>query len=163
MDTAQSHTQTLVQNTPHYEAYAATKVGSYTLAGIGAHRWRQCRCPSCAPYAVRQGGCCSIPALTRLLRGVRSRWRCGTIAFEFPIRASTLLDVPGWCPARPRTRRATRLRLVSVFCQGWVRLLVALLRQGPLPVGRFVPEPWPVVPPLVEEVCELALAMPEAA
>jgi len=40
---------------------------------------------------------------------------------------------------------------------------VALLRQAPLPEGRFVPEPWPVVPPLIEEVCELALAMPAAA
>jgi len=32
--------------------------------------------------------------------------------------ASTLLDVPGWCPERPRTWRATRLRLVRVLCQG---------------------------------------------
>ena len=84
-------------------------------------------------------------------------------AAEETIPVSTLLDVTGVCPERPRTRRATRLRLVSVFRQGWVRLLVALLRQDPLPAGRFVPEPWPVVPPLGEEVCELALAMPEAA
>jgi hypothetical protein len=84
-------------------------------------------------------------------------------AAEETIPVSTLLDVTGVCPERPRTRRATRLRLVSVFRQGWVRLLVALLRQDPLPEGRFVPEPWPVVPPLLEEVCELALAMPEAA
>jgi hypothetical protein len=34
------------------------------------------------------------------------------------IPASTLLDVTVWCPERPRTRRATRLRLVSVFRQG---------------------------------------------
>src|SRR5262249_47379681 len=53
--TAQSHTQTLVQTTPHSEASEAPKVGSYTLAGTGAHRWRQCRCPSRAPYAVRWG------------------------------------------------------------------------------------------------------------
>ena len=79
------------------------------------------------------------------------------------IPASTVLDVTGWCPERPRTRRATRLRLVRVFRQGWVRRLVALLRQDPLPEGRLVPEPWPVVPPLAEEVCELALTMPEAA
>src|SRR3989475_4521222 len=79
------------------------------------------------------------------------------------VPASTLLDVTALCPDRPRTRRATRLRLVSVFRQGWVRLLVALLRQAPLPAGRFVPEPWPVVPPLAEEGCELAMAMPEAA
>ena len=62
----------------------------------------------------------------------------------------TLLDVTGLGPARPRTRRATRLRLVSVFRQGWVTLLVALLRHAPLPQGRFVPEPWPMVPPLEE-------------
>ncbi len=64
------------------------------------------------------------------------------------IPASTVLDVTGWCSERPRTRRATRLRLVSVFRQGWVRLLAALLRQEPLPEGRLVPEPWPIVPPL---------------
>ena len=84
-------------------------------------------------------------------------------AADETIPASTLLDVTALCPERPRSRRATRLRLVSVFRQGWVTLLVALLRQEPLPEGRFVPEPWPVVPPLATEVCERALAMPEAA
>jgi hypothetical protein len=84
-------------------------------------------------------------------------------AAEETIPVSTRLDVTGWCPGRPRTRRATRLRLVSVFRQGGVRLLVALLRQDPWPEGRCVPEPWPVVPPLAEEVCELAMAMPAAA
>ena len=64
------------------------------------------------------------------------------------IPASPLLDVTAWCPERPRTRRATRLRLVSVFRQGWGRRLVALLRQEPLPPGRLVPDPWPAVPPL---------------
>jgi hypothetical protein len=85
----------------------------------------------------------------------------GTVDETIPV--STLLDVTGLCPERPRTRRATRLRLVSVFRQGWVQRLVALLRQDPLPEGPCVPEPWPVVPPLAEEVCERALAMPEAA
>jgi hypothetical protein len=66
------------------------------------------------------------------------------------IPVSTLLDVTGMCPERPRMRRATRLRLVSVFRQGWVTIVVAFLRQDPLPQGRFVPEPWPVVPPLEE-------------
>ena len=84
-------------------------------------------------------------------------------ATEETIPVSTLLDVTGLYPERPRTRRATRLRLVSVLRQGWVRRLVALLRQDPMPEGRFVPEPWPVVPPLAEEVCELAMPMPEAA
>src|SRR5437867_13138207 len=79
------------------------------------------------------------------------------------IPASTLLDVTAWCPECPRTRRATRLRLVSVFRQGWVRLLGALLRQEPLPQGRFVPEPWPVVPPLEEATSEPPMALPIAA
>src|SRR6266403_2227393 len=79
------------------------------------------------------------------------------------IPVSTLLDVTGMCPERPRIRRATRLRLVSVFRQGWVTLLVALLRHEPMPQGRFVPEPWPVVPPLEEEVPVPVRAMPKAA
>ena len=66
-------------------------------------------------------------------------------------------------PERPWTRRATRLRLVSVFRQGWVTLVVALLRHEPMPQGRVVPEPWPVVPPLEEAVAVPVSAMPKAA
>jgi len=77
--------------------------------------------------------------------------------------ASTLGDIIALCPGRPRTRRATRLRLVSVFRQGWVALLVALLRHDPLPQGHVVPEPWPTVPALEDEACEPAMALPEAA
>jgi hypothetical protein len=84
-------------------------------------------------------------------------------AADETIPVSTLRDVTGWCPQRPRTRRATRLRLVSGLRQGWGQRLGALLRQDPLPEGRFVPDPWPGVPPLAGEVCEQALAMPEAA
>jgi hypothetical protein len=47
--------------------------------------------------------------------------------------ASTLLDVTALCPGQLRSRQATRLRLMSVFRQGWVALLVALLQQEPLP------------------------------
>jgi Transposase DDE domain len=79
------------------------------------------------------------------------------------IPASTLLAVTVWCPERPRTRRATRLRLVSVFRQGWVRLLVALLRQEPLPQGRLVPEPWAAVPPLAGAPEAPEVVLPEAA
>ena len=42
-----------------------------------------------------------------------------------------------------RPRRATQLRLVSVFRQGWITILVALLNHRRLPQGRFVLEPWP--------------------
>ena len=44
-------------------------------------------------------------------------------------------------PARPR--RAMQLRLVSVFRQGWITILVAVLNHRRLPQGRWVPEPWP--------------------
>jgi hypothetical protein len=84
-------------------------------------------------------------------------------AADETIPASTRLDVTALCPGRPRTRRATRLRLVRVFRQGWVALLVALLRQEPLPEGRFVPDPWPAVPAWEDEAHEPLLAMPEAA
>src|SRR5215813_13428950 len=79
------------------------------------------------------------------------------------IPVGTLLDVTGMCPERPRTRRATRLRLVSVFRQGWVRLLVALLRQEPLPAGRLVAAPWPIVPPLADDSYAPEVVLQEAA
>lgn len=60
------------------------------------------------------------------------------------------------CPALPpRTRRATRLRLVGCFRQGWTRILAALLDGRRLPVGRFWPDPGPDPPPLL-------LALPAA-
>ena len=59
------------------------------------------------------------------------------------IPPSTLLDVTGLLAQQRRQRRATRLRLVSVFRRGWVAILTALLNQHRLPTGRFLPEPWP--------------------
>jgi hypothetical protein len=38
---------------------------------------------------------------------------------------------------------ATQLRLGSVFRRGWITILVALINQHRLPLGRFKPEPWP--------------------
>ncbi len=84
-------------------------------------------------------------------------------AAEETIPASTLRDVTGGCPARSRSRRATRRRLVSVLRQGWVARLVAWLRQEPLPTGRFVPEPWPAVPSWEDEAREPQQARPKAA
>ena len=69
---------------------------------------------------------------------------------EETIPASTVPDVTALVPAQPRMRRATRLRLVSVFRRGWTLILVALLDQAPLPIGRLIPEPWPAVTPLKE-------------
>jgi len=45
---------------------------------------------------------------------------------------------------------AARWRLVSVFQRGWVTILVALLNHDRLPLGRWLPEPWPAAPPLPE-------------
>ena len=70
---------------------------------------------------------------------------------EETIPASTIPDVTALIPEPPRMRRATRLRLVSVFRRGWNLILVALLDQAPLPMGRFVPEPWPAVMALEEQ------------
>jgi hypothetical protein len=83
---------------------------------------------------------------------------------EETIPASTVPDVTALVPESPRTRRATRLRLVSIFRRGWNFILVALLDQAPLPVGRFVPEPWPAIP-VPEEVSSSlpVLALPRAA
>ena len=81
-----------------------------------------------------------------------------------PSPASTVLDVTALVPQPARTRRATRLRLVSVFRRGWTLIVVALLDQTPLPMGRFVPEPWPAVPVPEEETASLpGLVLPQAA
>ena len=65
---------------------------------------------------------------------------------EDAIASSTVLDVTAVLGAQRRQRRATRLRLVSVFRRGWITILVALLRHEPLPPGRLQPEPWPALP-----------------
>ncbi|MGH8060328.1 MAG: transposase [Candidatus Entotheonellia bacterium] len=74
---------------------------------------------------------------------------------EETIPMSTLLDVTDALASQRRQRRATRLRLVSIFRRGWITILVALLNHDPLPLGAFLPEPWPRVPALEanEVVC----------
>src|SRR5918996_725216 len=64
-------------------------------------------------------------------------------AAEETMPPSTFLDLSGALGQARRHRRATRLRLVSVFRQGWNLILGALLQGWRLPTGRFVPEPWP--------------------
>src|SRR5262249_61594228 len=65
---------------------------------------------------------------------------------EETIPASTVPDVTALVPAPPRTRRATRLRLVRVFRRGWDLIPVGLLDHAPLPLGRLVPETRPAGP-----------------
>jgi hypothetical protein len=66
-------------------------------------------------------------------------------AADASVPPSTLPDVTEFLRQARRQRRATRLRLVSIFRQGWNLILGALLNQRRLPTGRFVPEPWPSV------------------
>jgi hypothetical protein len=63
------------------------------------------------------------------------------------IAESTLADLQPAITAPHRQRRATQARLVGVFRRGWRLILVALLTQQPLPLGRLVPEAWPLDPP----------------
>ena len=62
---------------------------------------------------------------------------------EETVPVSTRLALPADGLPRSRPRRATQLRLVRVFRQGWITILGALLHHHRLPLGRFVPEPWP--------------------
>lgn len=64
-------------------------------------------------------------------------------AAEETIPPSTFLDLTAALAQAHRPCKATRLRLVSVFRQGWNLILVALLQGRQLPTGRFVPESWP--------------------
>jgi Transposase DDE domain len=65
---------------------------------------------------------------------------------EDAIPDSTLLSLVDIDLTPRRQRRATRLRLVSLFRRGWAALLGALLDGAPLPPGRFRPHPWPALP-----------------
>src|SRR5215471_18596130 len=62
---------------------------------------------------------------------------------EDSLPVSTLPALANADGPAPRSRQATRLRLVSICRQGWITLLVALLNHRHLPQGRFMPEPWP--------------------
>lgn len=61
--------------------------------------------------------------------------------------ASSLATLPPLHVARRRASTRTRARLLSCFRRGVVTILATLLRGEELPGGRFVPEPWPTVPP----------------
>jgi hypothetical protein len=57
-----------------------------------------------------------------------------------------------------RSRKASRMRITSVFQRGWVSILVSLIHHLPLPLGCLIPEPWLPVPETLtcyETCCEL--------
>ncbi|MDP9316843.1 MAG: endonuclease, partial [Chloroflexota bacterium] len=57
--------------------------------------------------------------------------------------ASSLPALPALHVARRHPMTRGRPRLVSCFRRGVLRILAALLMGEQLPVGRFLPEPWP--------------------
>lgn len=60
---------------------------------------------------------------------------------------SGLEALPELHVARRTATKRSRPRLQSCFAQGLRRIFVALLKGEPLPLGRFVPEPWPTLMP----------------
>lgn len=105
----------------------------FKVTNRGGWQWQRTRM-SDPPRAARLWLAVAVATLWLL--------RVGGLA-EDTLPVSTLpplaeADGPG---SRPRP--ATRLRLVSIFRQGWSTLLVALLNHRRLPRRRFVPEPWP--------------------
>jgi hypothetical protein len=79
---------------------------------------------------------------------------------EETIPESTLLPLAADACPTSRPRRATQLRMVSVFRRGWIIILMALINQRRLPRGRFKPEPWPNAAQehTLREIIELPLA-----
>jgi hypothetical protein len=65
--------------------------------------------------------------------------------------ASSLEELPVLHVARQQVRpqARSRPRLLSCFRRGVLTILVALITEEDLPLGRFCPEPWPAPPPLV--------------
>ncbi len=45
--------------------------------------------------------------------------------------------------ARRRFKGHPQPRRLSCFCRGLIAILMALIKGDPLPLGRFIPEPWP--------------------
>ncbi len=81
-------------------------------------------------------------------------------AADDAVPEETLLPLAGVLAAGRRQRSATRLRLTSVFRRGWALVLAALLGGSPLPLGQFVPEPWPQTPPALRRTAALRVPRP---
>lgn len=79
---------------------------------------------------------------------------------EETIPENTLLPLVSDDIPTSRSRRATQLRLVSIFRRGWIIILLALLNQRRLPQGRSKPDPWPssTQAPTLRGLIELPLA-----
>jgi hypothetical protein len=45
--------------------------------------------------------------------------------------------------ARRRSQKTSCVRLLSCFHRGIMIIITSLIAQRQLPLGRFIPEPWP--------------------
>lgn len=68
---------------------------------------------------------------------------------DLNLPASSFEVLPRLPSSHSPTRRS-RPRLLSCFRRGLVVILAALVSGDPLPLGRFIPEPWPAPPPFRE-------------
>jgi hypothetical protein len=75
---------------------------------------------------------------------------------------SSLEALPELHVARRRATGRARPRLLSCFRRGVLTILAALLQGQPLPLGRFLPEPWPTEPPAILILPRVRLAIPQA-
>ncbi len=75
---------------------------------------------------------------------------------------SSLEELPMHHPARRRVTGRARPRLLSCFRRGILTILVALLQGQDVPMGRFVPEPWPSESPAVLKLPPVRLLIPNA-
>jgi hypothetical protein len=59
------------------------------------------------------------------------------------IPASSFDALPENHIARRRSRKTAFTRLLSCFHRGIMIIITSLIAQRHLPLGRFIPEPWP--------------------
>lgn len=79
----------------------------------------------------------------------------GAVDASLPASSFDSLPQALFVPCLP-TRR-TQPRLLSCFRRGTLVILAALVAGQPLPLGHFLPEPWPHAPPIVLELPSLLL------
>ena len=74
---------------------------------------------------------------------------------------SSLEALPALHVARRRATGRSQPRLLSCFRRGVLTILVALLQGQALPLGRFLPEPWPTEPPALLILPRVRRAIPQ--
>jgi hypothetical protein len=62
---------------------------------------------------------------------------------EANLPCSTLEELPALHIARRSATKRSRPRLRRCFAQGMLLILVSVVQSQPVPLGRFLPEPWP--------------------